>query len=89
MATKKTWRIAGINFDHLHMGDLLRQAVEHPNAEVVGVSHEDAAVVWPVIDRLKIPHETLYLYEVENANRPELVEVFKTPDNEPVVEVLA
>ncbi len=31
---KKTWRIAGINFDHFHMGDLLRMAVEHPQAEV-------------------------------------------------------
>ena len=31
----KRWRIAGINFDHFHMGDLLRQTAEHPNAEVV------------------------------------------------------
>ena len=34
----KKWRIAGINFDHFHMGDLLRQASEHPNAEIVGIS---------------------------------------------------
>ncbi len=27
----KRWRIAGINFDHFHMGDLLRQASEHPD----------------------------------------------------------
>ncbi len=36
----KKWRIAGINFDHFHMGDLLRQTFEHPNAEIVGVSDE-------------------------------------------------
>jgi glucose-fructose oxidoreductase len=36
----KTWRIAGINFDHMHMGDLLRKVHEHPNAEIVGVSDE-------------------------------------------------
>ncbi|QIF03790.1 Gfo/Idh/MocA family oxidoreductase [Roseimicrobium sp. ORNL1] len=36
----KKWRIAGINFDHFHMGDLLRQASEHPNAEIVGISDE-------------------------------------------------
>lgn len=36
----KRWRIAGINFDHFHMGDLLRQASEHPDAEIVGISDE-------------------------------------------------
>ena len=36
----KRWRIAGINFDHFHMGDLLRQTFEHPNAEIVGISDE-------------------------------------------------
>ena len=48
----KKWRIAGINFDHFHMGDLLRQASEHPNAEIVGISDEQpermvsASPVW-------------------------------------------
>ena len=36
----KRWRIAGINFDHFHMGDLLRQASEHPDVEIVGISDE-------------------------------------------------
>ena len=36
----KRWRIAGINCDHFHMGDLLRQASEHSNAEIVGISDE-------------------------------------------------
>ena len=36
----KRWRIAGINFDHFHMGDLLRYAAEHPRAEIVGISDE-------------------------------------------------
>lgn len=31
------WKIAGINFDHMHMGDLLRMAHEHPEAEIVGI----------------------------------------------------
>lgn len=35
---EKTWRIAGVNFDHFHMGDLLRMAHEHPSAEIVGIS---------------------------------------------------
>ncbi|MEN3943322.1 Gfo/Idh/MocA family oxidoreductase [Prosthecobacter sp. SYSU 5D2] len=37
----KRWRIAGINFEHFHMGDLLRQASAHPNAEVVGICDEE------------------------------------------------
>lgn len=36
----KKWRIAGINFDHFHMGDLLREVFEHPEAEIVGISDE-------------------------------------------------
>jgi len=36
----KTHRIVGINFDHFHMGDLLRMAAEHPHAEVVGICDE-------------------------------------------------
>lgn len=32
-----TWRVAGINFDHMHMGDLLRFVAEHPQAEIVAV----------------------------------------------------
>jgi predicted dehydrogenase len=36
----RTWRIAGINFDHFHMGDLLRMTHEHPDAELVGICDE-------------------------------------------------
>ncbi len=36
----KRWRIAGINFEHFHMGDLLRQVFEHPNADIVGICDE-------------------------------------------------
>ncbi|WP_235034010.1 Gfo/Idh/MocA family protein [Roseiconus lacunae] len=34
-------KIAGINFDHFHMGDLLRMAHDHPDAEIVGICDED------------------------------------------------
>lgn len=36
----KRWRIAGINFDHFHMGDLLRQIFDHPLADIVGIADE-------------------------------------------------
>ncbi|MBP7949549.1 MAG: Gfo/Idh/MocA family oxidoreductase [Verrucomicrobiales bacterium] len=35
---KRRWKIAGINFDHFHMGDLLRMVQEHPDAEIAGIS---------------------------------------------------
>ena len=39
----KKWKLAGINFDHFHMGDLLRYAHEHPNVEIAGISDEQPA----------------------------------------------
>ncbi|MEZ5302836.1 MAG: gfo/Idh/MocA family oxidoreductase [Verrucomicrobiales bacterium] len=36
----KTWRVAGINFDHFHMGDLLRMVFDHPGAQIVGIADE-------------------------------------------------
>ncbi|MEO6788109.1 MAG: Gfo/Idh/MocA family oxidoreductase, partial [Chthoniobacteraceae bacterium] len=33
----KKFRIAGINFDHFHMGDMLRMVYEHPDAELVAI----------------------------------------------------
>lgn len=35
-----SWRVAGISFDHFHMGDLLRMAHEHPEVEIVGICDE-------------------------------------------------
>lgn len=33
-------QIAGINFDHMHMGDLLRMVHDHPSAEIAGICDE-------------------------------------------------
>ncbi len=35
---KPPWRVAGINFDHFHMGDLLREVFDHPQAEIAGIA---------------------------------------------------
>jgi predicted dehydrogenase len=54
-------RIVGINFDHMHMGDLLRQVSQHPNAEIAGVWHREInPQVKYVIDALKIPQDRVY-----------------------------
>jgi glucose-fructose oxidoreductase len=56
----KTWRIVGINFDHMHMGDLLRMVLEHPQAELVGVSDDYPERVWPVLERLGVGVEKYF-----------------------------
>ena len=48
-------RIAGINFDHMHMGDLLRMVHEHPFSELVGVCDEQPERMQASIDNFEIP----------------------------------
>ncbi len=36
------WRVVGINFDHMHMGDLLRHVHDHPSAQIVGICDQSA-----------------------------------------------
>lgn len=55
MSSQKTVRIAGINFDHMHMGDLLRQVHEHPGAEIVGICDEEPARMKSAIANFGIP----------------------------------
>ncbi len=56
----KTWRVAGINFDHMHMGDLLRQVYEHPSAEIVGVSDENHERMARAISNFAIPPDRVF-----------------------------
>lgn len=56
----KTWKFAGINFDHMHMGDLLRLVHEHPAAEIVGIADETPARMASTADKWGIPPERVY-----------------------------
>lgn len=60
MKAKRTWRIAGINFDHFHMGDLLRFAREHPQVEIVGISDEQPARMTEAARKLGIPRDRVF-----------------------------
>ncbi|MEM6260040.1 MAG: Gfo/Idh/MocA family oxidoreductase [Planctomycetota bacterium] len=53
-------RIVGIHFDHMHMGDLLRLVMDHPDAEVVGVWHEEPTKPTEVLGRLGLPQSLLF-----------------------------
>jgi glucose-fructose oxidoreductase len=74
----KTWRIAGISFDHMHMGDLLRQVAGHPRAEIVGIADdnpENAASVALACARLAIPGDRVFRTAEEclMQTRPDIV----------------
>ena len=59
----KTWKIAGVSFDHMHMGDLLRQVSVHTNAEIVGIADDNpgnAGSVEMVRQQLSIPQERVF-----------------------------
>jgi glucose-fructose oxidoreductase len=59
-SSTKTWRFAGVSFDHMHMGDLLRKVTEHPRAEIVGIADPDRERMAGTAERLAIPAERIY-----------------------------
>ena len=73
--TPPVYKIAGICFDHAHIGDLLRMAREHPQVEIVGVADADLARVAPVADRLGIPPERRFADYAQclTQSRPDIV----------------
>lgn len=56
----KRWRVAGINFSHMHMGDLLRNVLDHPDADIVGICDEDPNAMQPAIEALNIPEAMVF-----------------------------
>jgi glucose-fructose oxidoreductase len=68
-------RIAGINFDHFHMGDLLRMGFDHPNTEIVGICDEDRRRMEMSISNFKIPADRVFsnVEECLEQSRPDFV----------------
>jgi predicted dehydrogenase len=56
----RTWRVVGVSFEHAHMGDLLREVHEHPNAEIAGVCDSDRARMKDAIGNFAIPPERVF-----------------------------
>jgi len=48
-------KVVGLNFDHMHMGDLLRQCHEHPGVEIAAICDEDPARMQAAIVNFGIP----------------------------------
>ena len=77
----KTWKIAGISFDHMHMGDLLRMVNDHPHAEIVGICDEASERMQSAAANFAIPPErrfTDYRACLEQTN-PDLVILCPAP----------
>lgn len=74
MSAKK-WKIAGVNFDHMHMGDLLRQVTLHPSARIVGVSDEQPERVKWAVDNVGVPPDLAFTdyRKCLEQTRPDLV----------------
>lgn len=56
----KTYKVAGINFDHMHMGDNLRMAFEHAQVEIVGLCDEDPARMQQAIDNFSVSADRVF-----------------------------
>jgi glucose-fructose oxidoreductase len=53
-------RVAGISFDHMHMGDLLRQVTAHPDAEIAGIFDPDRRRMARAMDNFGIPDDRVF-----------------------------
>lgn len=71
----KRWRIAGINFDHMHMGDLLRTAHDHPAAELVGICDEQPQRMEQAVANFALPPGRVFTdyRKCIEQSRPDLV----------------
>lgn len=56
----KKLKVVGINFDHMHMGDLLRMCHEDPSVEIAGICDEDPSRMAAVIANFGIPKERVF-----------------------------
>ena len=69
------WKVAGINFDHFHMGDLLREVANHPNAEIVGICDAQPERMQGAIQNFAIPQDRVFTDPEKclAATKPDLV----------------
>jgi len=54
------YKVVGINFDHMHMGDNLRMAFEHPDCEIAAICDETPERMNMAQENFSIPGERLF-----------------------------
>ena len=52
--------VIGVSFDHMHMGDLLREVSEHPDADIAAIFHPDRAKMQSAIEKFDISEERIF-----------------------------
>jgi len=69
------WKIAGISFEHFHMGDNLQRIVDHPDAELVGICDPQADRMQEAIETFSVPAERVFTDYAEclEKTRPDIV----------------
>ena len=53
-------KIVGISFDHMHMGDLLREVCAHPDAEIAAIFDPDRARMQTAIETFGVPEDRVF-----------------------------
>ena len=53
-------KVAGLNFDHMHMGDLLRMCAGHPGVEIAGICDAEPARMQAAIASFALPPERVF-----------------------------
>lgn len=92
MPTEKIWRIAMVGFSHMHVGDQIRAALEHPRTELVGVWDPTQDLITPVLEDFDLPRSLVFdrLDELMRTAEPEIVIVCSTTaDHVALVDELA
>lgn len=56
----KRWKITGIDFNHMHMGDNLRMAAEHPDVDIVGVCDDSRERMATSIENFGIAADSVF-----------------------------
>ncbi len=54
------FKVVGISFDHMHMGDLLRMVDAHPDAEIAGLYDPDRTKMQGAIDTFDVPEDRVF-----------------------------
>jgi predicted dehydrogenase len=80
MTSERPWRIAVIGFSHMHAGDQIREVLEHPGTELVGVWDEERARVESVVAGFGLDHRLIFddLEELLERGRPDVAVICST-----------
>jgi predicted dehydrogenase len=80
MKSQGPWRVAVIGFSHMHAGDQIRETLDHPGAELVGMWDEHRSKVETVVADYGLDHRLIFdgLDDVLERGRPAIAVICST-----------